>query len=98
VHEVPRAQRTLLALDGEQRFAGKHEAVLLIVLTVVHRHRLAGTEECEVDPELQEIRRALEACALELTDAATRALPPLRFARVKDEPALPLGRVCADLA
>jgi hypothetical protein len=91
VHEVPLAKRALLTLDDEQRFAGQHEEVLLGVLPVVDRHRLAGFETCEVDAELQEIRRALEACALELAEhAAALALPPVRLARVEDEPALSL--------
>jgi hypothetical protein len=61
----------------------------LIGFPVVHRHRLAGLEKREVDPELQEIRRSREAGALELAqDASTLALPPLRLARVEHEPAL----------
>src|SRR6266536_749101 len=91
VHEVPLAERALLTFDDGQRLAGEHEEVLLICLPVVHRHRLAGRENGEVDPELQEIGRVLEACALELAeDAATLAFPPLRLARIEDESALPL--------
>ena len=90
MQEVPPAKRALLTLDDGQCLAGEHEEVLLVVLPVVHRHRLAGCENGEVDPELHEIGRALEACALELAEhAAPLAFPPLRLARVDDEPALP---------
>ena len=89
--EVPLPQRALVALDDRKRLAGEHEEVLLVVLPVVHRHRLAGPENGEVDPELLEIGCALEPRALELAeDAAALALPPLRLAGVDDEPALPL--------
>src|SRR6186997_1484331 len=89
MEEVPLAKRALLALDDGQRLAGEHEEILLVVLVVVHRHRLAGAEDGDVDPELLEIRRALEACALELAEKASAlAVPPLGSARVEDEPAL----------
>src|SRR6185503_20343057 len=65
--------------------------VLLVALPVVHRHRLAGPEDGEIDPELLEVERTLEAGALELAEhAAALALPPLRVACAKDEPALSL--------
>ncbi len=90
MYEVPLSQRALFPLDDQQRVTAEQEEILLVAFLVVHRHRLARTENSEVDPELQEIRRALEARALELAQRpATPALPPLCFARVEDEPALP---------
>jgi hypothetical protein len=90
VHEVPLPERTLLPLDDQQRFAFEDEEILLVVLPVVHRHRLARLEQRQVDPELDEIRSALETRALELAqDPAAAALPPVCLARVDDEPALP---------
>ena len=92
VDEVPPPERALLTLEDRERLAGEDEEVLLVVLPVVHRHRLAGAEDGDVDPELQEVRCTLEACALELAErAAARAFPPLRLAGVQDEPALPLS-------
>jgi hypothetical protein len=89
VHEVPGSQLPLLALDDEQCLAGEYEEVLLVGFPVVHRHRLAGLESREVDPELVEVQRAVEAGALELAEgAAPVALPPLRLAGAEDEPAL----------
>ena len=75
MHEVPPAERTLLALDDGECLASEHEEVLLVVLPVVHRHRLAGLENSQVDADLLEIRCALEARALELAEHAA-ALPP----------------------
>ena len=76
MHEVPPAERALLALDDRKRLAGEHEEVLLVVLAVVHRHRLARAENGQVDPELLEVGCALEARALELAeDAAARRAP-----------------------
>jgi hypothetical protein len=60
MHEVPPAQRALLALDDQQRLPGEHEEVLLIGLPVVHRHRLTRSEGDEVDPQLRELRLTLE--------------------------------------
>ena len=89
MHEVPLTQRSLLTFYDRQRLARQHEEILLVGLAVIHRHRLAGTENGHVNSELQKISRALEACSFELTEeAATLAVPPLRLARVDDEPAL----------
>jgi hypothetical protein len=55
VKEIPLPQRTLLTLDDQQRLAGEHEEVLLIVLEVVHRHRLTRPEASKIDPELPEV-------------------------------------------
>jgi hypothetical protein len=89
VHEVPLSERALLALDDQQRLPREHEEVLLIGLPVVHRHRLAGPQNLEVDPELGEVRLVLLE-PLELTvETTTVAFPPRRFTRVEDEPTLP---------
>ena len=89
MHEVPGFQRPLLALDDQQRLAGEHEEILLIVLAVVHRHRLVGRENSQVDPELREVGLAVEP--LEFAGvAAALAVDPRRLASVQDEPALPL--------
>ena len=86
MHEVPLPQGSLLTFDDRQRLAGQDEEILLVGLPVIHRHRLAGAENGQVDPELQKVGRAVEACSFELTeDAATFALPPLRLARVDDD-------------
>src|SRR5690348_16123978 len=60
VDEVPAAERPLLSLHDQQRLSGDDEEVLLIGLPVVHRHRLTGCERDDVDPELRELRLALE--------------------------------------
>jgi hypothetical protein len=87
VHEVPLAQRSLFSFDDQQRLAGQHEEILLIVLAVVHRHRLAGRENSQVDPELGEVGLAVEP--LEFAGvAAALAVDPRRLASVQDEPAL----------
>ena len=62
VHEVPLPQLPLLALDDEQRLAGKDQEVLLIGLPVVHRHRLARLEHGETESEVREGDRASD-CA-----------------------------------
>jgi hypothetical protein len=64
MEEVPGSQGPLLALDDQQRFAGKQQEVLLVVLPVVDRHRLARPENLDVDAELREVRAALETLEL----------------------------------
>src|SRR6188474_3239400 len=44
VHEVPRLERPLLALDQEQALAREDEKVLLVRLTVIPPARLPGLE------------------------------------------------------
>ncbi len=83
VDEVPLAQRTLLPLDDQQRFAVDYEEVLLGRLSVVHRHRLARLEHEQAHAELLE-----PGLALEHARGADRAAIPARIARVEDEPAL----------
>src|SRR5439155_7674523 len=64
VHEVPRTERPLLALDDQQRLAREDEEVLLVGLPVVHRQRLAGREPGQLDPDLRELGLALEDAGL----------------------------------
>src|SRR6185295_14397487 len=45
VHEVPRAQRALVALDDEQAFAREDEEVLLVALAVVDPARLPRLQD-----------------------------------------------------
>src|SRR5437868_9385288 len=90
VHEVPLAQRSLFSFDDQQRLAGEHEEILLIVLAVVHGHRLAGRENSQVDPELREVRLALEPLEFAVVAAALE-VDPRRIESVEDEPAFALG-------
>src|SRR5581483_7460519 len=88
VHEIPRAERPLLALDQEQALAGEDEEVLLTRLAVVARGRLARLEHADRVPELRERDRA----ALEDAAGAERLVrDPRRVPDVDDEPA-PGGR------
>src|SRR6476661_6550196 len=91
MEEVPRAQRSLLALDEQGALAGQDEEVLLLVLGVVAAVRLAGWKHVDADSELLELRlrrleRALRARTL-LLPALRRA--PHRVAHVHDEPPWP---------
>src|SRR5262245_23913751 len=87
MHEIPLPKRALLALDDEQRLAGEHEEVLLVVLPVVHRHRLPRSQPGEVDPELVKVQRVLQPEALELAEhAAAVADPPRRIPCIEAEP------------
>src|SRR3954447_2557322 len=54
VHEVPRVQVMLLAVEDERAAPAEHEEVLLLVLRVVARVRLARLEDPDVDPQLWE--------------------------------------------
>ena len=85
-------QCALLALDHEERLAREHEEVLLVVLAVVHRHRFAGAEHREVDPELREVQRIVDAEAFELAqEAAAAAVVPRRVTRIEHEPTVSRG-------
>jgi len=86
VHEVPLLERALLRFHDQQRRPGKHEKILLIRLPVVHRHRVAGPEDDDVDPELRE-----EGLALETAERrpAFRVVPA-RVLRAQDEPPVAL--------
>ena len=57
VHEVPAAQRPLLALDDREHLAVEHEERLLHGLVVVERRRLARRQVVHVDPEVLERER-----------------------------------------
>src|SRR5262249_46889476 len=91
VEEVPLPDRPLFALDDEKRLAREYEEVFLIDFPVVHRHRLARLNKCEVDPELRE-GRPVEPCAFKIAQRATTGpqLPPLRLARAENEPTIAL--------
>jgi hypothetical protein len=49
VHEVPLAQRPLLALDDQERLAAEHQEVLGVGLPVIHADRLARLEAQQLD-------------------------------------------------
>src|SRR3954454_7424889 len=83
VHEVPRAQGALIALDDQQPFARDDEEVLLVRLPVIHRHRLARPEREHVDAELLELVVVSEYAHA----ASTLGRTPARSAGVDDEPA-----------
>src|SRR5579862_6053721 len=83
VKVVPRAQLHLMPLDDEQALAAQDEEALLIVLTVVHRHRLARLQHREVDAELG---KAL-AVLVELARRAELILLPARLAHAAHPPA-----------
>ena len=88
MEEVPLPERTLLAFDDEQRFAGKNEESLLIFLGVVPAARLAGLENADVDSELREANVSFEA----RVRPERAAVEPARVADVEHEPARTLGR------
>src|SRR6185437_12126370 len=48
---VPLPQRPLLALDDQRPRPGEDEEILLVVLVVVHRERLAGAEHPKRDAD-----------------------------------------------
>jgi hypothetical protein len=82
VDEIPLAERSFLSLYDRKGLAGDHQEVLLIGLPVVHRHRLAGRQHLDVDPELREVRLVVLE-SLELAEeTATVALVPRSVARV----------------
>ena len=58
--EVPCFERTLLAFDEQQTLPPEDEEVLLRALAVIETPGLAGLEDADVDPELLELRLALE--------------------------------------
>src|SRR5205823_4807422 len=60
--------------------------VFLVGLPVVHRHRLAGVEHDEADPDLREAAASLDACL-----EAVASVEPAGLAHVQDEPAVAGG-------
>jgi hypothetical protein len=87
VDEIPCPERPLLAFGDQERFAREDEEVLLIVLVVVHGHRLPGTEDADVEAQLRPLDVSLEECEL-----AQRAIvSPARILRVEDKPAFADG-------
>src|SRR4051794_7518063 len=90
VHEVPRFQVPVLALDQEQALAVEDEEVLLVRLAVVAASGLARLEDGDREAEL---RPALQVLVLEHAGVAERgARHPVGVADVDDEPALARGR------
>jgi hypothetical protein len=88
VHEVPRPQPALLALDEQDALAGQHEKVLLVGLAVVQPARVARLQHRERVADLRERRRV----ALDHAGVAERLVAhPRRVADVDDEPALGRG-------
>ena len=88
VDEVPGAQPSLFAFDQEQALTSENEEVLLGILSVVKRARLAGTQDAHAEANL------VEACVLGLEhgiEAATVSLEPRHVARVDDKPTLSGG-------
>jgi hypothetical protein len=91
--EVPGTEPSLLALDQKQTLTRQHKEVLLCILCVVQRIRLARTEDANAEADL------IEACVLGLeggVQAATVRLEPRDTARVDDKPTLS-GRTYAAL-
>ena len=82
VHEIPRLQAALFALDDEQALAGQDEEVLLRPLAVVHAVRLAGAEDADAHPDLLESH----VFAVEHRVAPELVAEPPRLARVRHEP------------
>jgi hypothetical protein len=90
MHEVPRAQLTLLAFDDQNCLACDDEEALLIGLPVVHRHRFARSEHERIDAELLEVPFAFEIIAEDADRPATVGVTPLGVAHVEDEPSFAL--------
>src|SRR4051794_36266159 len=87
VDEVPLFERTLPPLGDQQRLSRHDEEVLLVGLPVVHGHWVARIQHEDVDPDLFELRVAVEA-----HHAPPRAaVVPDDVARVDDEPAFAFG-------
>jgi hypothetical protein len=83
MHEVPRAQTPLLALDEQQALATEHEEVLLDSLRVVVAVRLAGLDHRHVDPDVPEMQVGRLEAAVR---AEVRMIPPGAVGDVDDEP------------
>src|SRR3954447_4081359 len=91
MHEVPCAQRPLLAFDDQNCFARNDEQVLLIGLPVVHGHRLARVQDERIDAELVGLRLVFEVVEHEADGAAALGMTPRGVAHVADEPPLTSG-------
>src|SRR5206468_1706012 len=84
MHEVPRLEAPLLALDEQDAFAREDEEVLLLVLAVVVAVGLARLDDPEVEAELLEPGVALERDV----PSELGVGDPLCLAGVDDVPAL----------
>ena len=80
---VPLLEPPLLALDDQQALAREDEEALLVILAVVHRHRLPRPDDAEIEAELVEVHATLEVAVH--TELA--AVEPLHVTDVPDEPA-----------
>ena len=88
MHEVPRAQRALLAFDDQHGFARDDEEVLLVGLPVVHGHRLTWVEHEGVDAELLGSPLVFEIVERDADGAAAVGVAPHGLAQAEDEPAV----------
>jgi hypothetical protein len=87
MEEVPCLEPSLLALDDEEALTCEYQETLLVVLPVVHGHRLARVEDVEVDAELLE-----RSLAFEVAGRAKRPIiAPASLAGIEHEPAIAVG-------
>src|SRR6185312_11663219 len=93
MHEVPRAQRPLLALDDQDCFTRDDEEILLIGLPVVHGHWLARVQHEGIDAELFGLRIVFEVVEHEADGATAVDLTPDGVAHVEYEPPRVRGHV-----
>src|SRR5207249_11065250 len=91
---TPSLHDALPIFHDEHALAREDEEVLLRVLAVVHRHRLARLHHVEVDPDLPESPEL----PLEVAVGAELAVEPGGVLRVEDEPAVPLRDEASVLA
>src|SRR4051794_23580812 len=93
MHEVPCAQRSLLAFDDQHCIACNDEQVLLIGLPVVHGHRLPRAQNERIDTKLLGLRLVFEVVQHEADGATALDMTPDGVAHVADEPPLAPGHV-----
>ncbi len=85
VHEIPRLQRTLLAVDQHQGLSLQHQEVLLRLLAMVAAVGLAGLQHGQADAGLRKPAILFQDAAL----AERRVGRPLAVLDVDHEPAVP---------
>ena len=96
VHEVPGAERPLLAFHQQPALAGEHEKGFLVRLGVVEAARLSRLEDGETDAEVGkrprvQVRALSQHGRAALEDAAVPeriVAEPCRIPHVDDEPAV----------
>jgi hypothetical protein len=87
MEEVPLPELSLLALHDQKALTCEYQEGLLVVLAVVHPHRLARVQDVEVDAKLLE-----RSLALEVASRAKRpVITPTSLSRVEHEPAVVTG-------